>query len=56
MQRKEHCQHSQYLASLQGRLGTQKPAQQQAKMLLLLLLLPPPPLPPLWAGKQVSGM
>lgn len=27
MEREEHCQHNQYLASLQGRLGTQKPAQ-----------------------------
>lgn len=51
MQRKEHCQHNRCLASLQGRLGTQKPAQRQTKMLQRLLLLPPP-----WAGKQVNGM
>lgn len=55
IQRKEHCQHNQYLGSLQGRLGIQKPAQQQAKMLLLLSPLPPLPPPP-GARKQVDGM
>lgn len=52
-QRKEQHQHNQYLAGLQGWLGTQKPAQQQAKMLLLLLLLQ---LRLPWGWKQVSGM